>query len=238
MRRNLIVAAAAGIAVIVLIGVGAYAYFFSGLRSSPASLGLSTSPSPNASSTTVSSGLAGTWKVTTGSLAGYRVQELFAGESSKHLAVARTSSVSGGLTVSGDASGYQVSSITVSADLTSLHSVDQVVGRNVTQRDGVVSRQLNVQQFPNATFTAGSASVPGPITTSQVDVTVAGKLSIHGVTKDVTATAKAQVVGGRIEIAGTMTINMTDYGVTPPQVPFTTVDPTATIEFDVFLTKS
>jgi polyisoprenoid-binding protein YceI len=238
MRRNLIVAAAAGIAVIVLISVGAYAYFFSGLRSSPASLGLSTSPSPKTSGNTVSSGLAGTWKVTTGSLAGYRVQELFAGESSKHLAVARTSSVSGGLTVSGDASGYQVSSITLSADLTSLHSVDQVVGRNVTQRDGVVSRQLNVQQFPNATFTADSASVAGPITTSQVDLTVAGKLSIHGVTKDVTATAKAQVVRGRIEIAGTMTINMTDYGVTPPQVPFTTVDPTATIEFDVFLTKS
>ena len=238
MRRNLIVAAAAGIAVIVLMGVGAYAYFFSGLRSSPASLGLSTSPSPNPSRNTGSSGLAGTWKATTGSLAGYRVQELFASESSKHLAVARTSSVSGGLTVSGDASGYQVSSITLSADLTSLHSVDQVVGRNVTQRDGVVSRQLNVQQFPNATFTASSASVPGPITTSQVDVTVAGKLTIHGVTKDVTATAKAQVVGGNIEIAGTITINMTDYGVTPPQVPFTTVDPTATIEFDVFLTKS
>jgi hypothetical protein len=29
-----------------------------------------------------------------------------------------------------------------------------------------------------------------------------------------------------------------DYGVTPPRAPFVTVDPTATIEFDVFLTKS
>ncbi len=236
MRRNLIVVAAGGIAVIVLMGVGAYAYFFSGLRTSPSSLGLSASPS--ASATTVSSSLAGTWTVTTGSLAGYRVQELFAGETSKHLAVARTSSVSGGLTVTGDASGYQVSSIKLSADLTSLHSVDQVVGRNVTQRDGVVSRQLSVQQFPTATFIASAASVPGPITTSQVDVTVAGKLTIHGVTRDVTATAKAQVIGGKIEIAGTVTINMTDYGVSPPQVPFTTVDPTATIEFDVFLTRS
>ncbi len=236
MRRNLIIAAAGGIAVIVLMGVGAYAYFFSGLRTSPSSLGLSASPS--ASAAAVSSSLAGTWTVTTGSLAGYRVQELFAGETSKHLAVARTSSVSGGLTVTGDANGYQVSSIKLSADLTSLHSVDQVVGRNVTQRDGVVSRQLSVQQFPTATFIASAASVPGPITTSQVDVTVAGKLTIHGVTKDVTATAKAQVIGGKIEIAGTMTINMTDYGVSPPQVPFTTVDPTATIEFDVYLTRS
>ena len=148
MKRNLISAAAAGLAIIVVMGAAAYAYFFSGLRTSPASLGLST---PSASSSpTAATGLAATWKVTTGSLAGYRVQELFVGESSKHLAVARTSSVSGGLTISGDSSGYQVSGIMLTADLTSLHSVDQVAGRNVSQRDGIVMGQLATQQFPNA----------------------------------------------------------------------------------------
>jgi polyisoprenoid-binding protein YceI len=238
MRRNVILGAAAAIAVMALIGAGAYAYFFSGLRTSPSSLALSASPTAGSTATAASTGLAGTWKVTTGSLAGYRVQELFAGETSKHLAVARTSDVSGNLTVSGDSSGYQVSGITLNADLSGLHSVDQVVGRNVTQRDGIVSRQLNVQQFPDARFTATSASVPGPIAASPADVTAAGKLTIHGVTRDVTASAKAQVVGDRIEIAGTMTINMTDYGVTPPQVPFTAVDSTVTIEFDVFLTRT
>jgi polyisoprenoid-binding protein YceI len=239
MRRNLIVAAAAGIAVIVVLGAGAYVYFFSGLRTSPGSLALSASPTArSASPTAAPTGLAGTWKVTTGSLAGYRVQELFAGATSKHEAVARTSNVSGSLTVSGDATGYQVSGITLAADLSSLHSVDQVVGRNVTQRDGIVSRQLNVQQFPNAAFAAASAAAAGPITASPVDVTAPGKLTIRGVTHDVTATAKAQVIGDRIEIAGTVTINMTDYGVTPPQVPFTAVDTTVTIEFDLFLNKS
>lgn len=234
MRRNLIVTAAAGIVAIALAGLGGYVYFFSNLRSSPASLALSVSPSP----ATAASGLAGTWKVTTGSLAGYRVQELFVGETSKHLAVARTSNLSGGLTVSGDANGYQVSGITLTADLSSLHSVDQVVGRNVTQRDGIVSRQLDVQQFPNATFTAGSVSVPATVTSSPANVTAAGKLTIRGVTKDVSVSATAQVVGDKIEIAGTTTINMTDYGVTPPQVPFTTVDRAVTIEFDAFLVRS
>jgi polyisoprenoid-binding protein YceI len=234
MRRSLIVAAAAGIVAIALAGVGGYVYFFSNLRSSPASLALSASPSP----ATASSGLAGTWNVTTGSLAGYRVQELFVGETSKHLAVARTSNVSGGLTVSGDANGYQVSGITLTADVSSLHSVDQVVGRNVTQRDGIVSRQLDVQQFPNATFTATSVSVPGTVTSSPANVTAAGRLTIRGVTKDVSVAGTAQVVGDKIEIAGTTTINMTDYGVTPPQVPFTTVDRAVTIEFDAFLVKS
>jgi polyisoprenoid-binding protein YceI len=234
MRRNLIVGAAAGIVAIALVGVGGYVYFFSNLRSSPAPLGLSASPSP----ATASSGLAGTWKVTTGSLAGYRVQELFVGETSKHLAVAQTSNVSGGFTVSGDASGYQVSAITLTADVSSLQSVDTVVGRQVTQRDGIVSRQLDVQQFPNATFTATSASVPVSVTTSRADMTVAGKLTIRGVTKEATVSAQAQAVGDKIEIAGTTTINMTDYGVTPPRVPFTTVDAATTIEFHIFLVRS
>jgi len=238
MKRNLIIAAVAGVAVLALIGSGGYTYFFSGLRTSPDTLGLSSAtPSATAGSTSATN-LTGKWNIATGSLVGYRVQELFAGASSKHLAVARTSDVSGSLAISGDASGYTVSGITLTANLTSLHSVDQVAGRNVSQRDGVVTRQLAVQQFPSATFTTTSASVPGSLYSAQVDVSAPGMLTIHGVTRDVTATAKAQVVGDKVEIAGTLTINMTDYGVSPPQAPFVTVDPTATIEFDIFLTKA
>jgi polyisoprenoid-binding protein YceI len=82
------------------------------------------------------------------------------------------------------------------------------------------------------------ASVPGSITSSPGDVTLLGRLTIHGVTKDVTATAHAQMVGDMIEIAGTLTISMGDYSVSPPRAPFVTVDPTAVIEFDVFLARS
>ncbi|GAC1474762.1 MAG: hypothetical protein PVS3B2_07350 [Candidatus Dormibacteraceae bacterium] len=237
MKRNLVVAATTALAIIVVMGVAAYAYFFSGLRTTPTGLGLSTTP-PSSSSTTAPKGLAGAWTVTSGSLAGYRVQELFAGENSKHEAVARTSNVSGGLTVSGDASGYQVGAITLTVDLTGLHSVDQVAGRNVSQRDGIVARQLETQQIPFATFTAAAASVPGSVTSTPADVTLLGRLTIHGVTKDVTATAHAQVVGDKIEIAGKLTINMADYEISPPRAPFVTVDSTATIDFDVFLVKA
>ena len=237
MKRNLIVAATACVAVFALIGAGGYIYFFSGLRTSPATLGLSSSTPSTAPGSPSATGLTGKWNIASGSLVGYRVQELFAGESSKHLAVARTSDVTGSLTISGDSNGYTVSGIALTANLTSLHSVDQVAGRNVSQRDGIVTRQLAVQQFPNATFTATSTSVPGSLSSAQVDVSAPGKLTIHGVSKDVTAAAKAQVVGDKVEIAGTLTVNMTDYGVSPPQAPFVTVDPTATIEFDIFLTK-
>ena len=239
MKNRLIIAGAAMLAVVALAGGGAYVYFFSGLRSSPSALGLSATPSSTAPGSPITSGsLAGNWTVTTGSVAGYRVKELFVGQTSKHEAVARTSTVSGSLTVSGDSSGYQVNAITITAALTDIHSVDSVAGRDVSQRDGFVARQMNLQQFPNATFTASSVSVTRAASGSAVDISLPGKLTIHGVTKDVTATAKAQLTGNKVEVAGSVAIDMTDYGVSPPSVPFTTVDSQVTIEFDVFLTKS
>src|SRR5207245_2560902 len=237
MKNRILIAGVAVVAAVGLAGGGAYVYFFSGLRSTPATLGLSATPNASPTATT-STGLAGSWTVTTGSLAGYRVKELFVGQSSKHEAVARTSTVSGTVAVSGDAtSGYQVSAITIMAVLTDLHSIDSVAGRDVTQRDGVVSRQMDLQQFPNATFIASSLSVPGPVTSQTIELSIPGKLTIHGVTKDVTATAKAQEAGGKLEIAGSVAIDMTDYGVSPPAVPFVTVDSQVTVEFDIFLTK-
>jgi polyisoprenoid-binding protein YceI len=235
MRRQPLVGAAAGIAAIALIAGGAYVYFFSGLRTSPKPLTLSATPAATGTPITQSSGLAGKWTVASGSLAGYRVKELFVGQTSQHEAIARTSTVTGGLTVTGDSSGYQVNALSISAGLAGLHSVDQVAGRDVSLRDSIVLRQLNVQQYPAATFTATSVSVPGSVSSQQVDVSVAGKITIHGVTKDVTPNAKAQVIGNQIEIAGSLSIDMTDFQVTPPQVPFTTVDSKVTIEFDVFL---
>jgi polyisoprenoid-binding protein YceI len=241
MRTRIVLVVGALIAVVGLAAGAGYIYYFSGLRSAPAQLGLSGTPTvtatPAASPTSTAS-LTGTWTVTSGSVAGYRIKELFVGQASKHEAVARTSAINGGLTASGGPSGYQLSALTFAANLTSLHSVDSVAGRDVTQRDGVVSRQLDVQQFPTATFTATSATVPGGISTSPVDVTVTGKLTIHGITNDVTVKAKAQLAGGKAEIAGNTTIVMSDYGVSPPFAPFVTVDSTLLIEFDIFLTRS
>lgn len=230
-------AAAAVVAAVALVAGGTYVYYFSGLRTAPAQLGLTTTPTASATTPPPAAGLAGRWTITSGSIVGYRVKELFVGQASKHEAVSRTSTVSGGLTASGDSTGFQVSAMTFTAGLADLHSADSVAGRNVTQRDGVVSRQIDVQRFPTATFTATSASVPGSVTTGQVDVTVTGELTIHGITKDVAVKAKAQMTGEKVEIAGSTSINMGDYGVSPPQVGFVTVDATVLIEFDLFLTK-
>jgi polyisoprenoid-binding protein YceI len=231
------------IAVAVLLALasgGVYVYFFSSLRTSPQALGLQTaSPTATTSASASTSDLAGKWTVTSSSVVGYRVKELFAGQSSKHEAVARTSTVSGAITVAGDAtSGYTITSISITASLAGLHSVDQVAGRDVSQRDGVVSRQLEVQQFPNATFVATTASIPGPVTASKASTIVQGDLTIHGVTKAVTATVQSQVVGGKVEVAGSAAFAMSDFGVSPPFAPFVTVDSQVVVEFDIFLMKA
>jgi polyisoprenoid-binding protein YceI len=240
MTRRLTFGLIAVAVLLALAGGGVYVYFFSSLRTSPQALGLQTaSPTATATASASTSDLAGTWTVTSSSVVGYRVKELFAGQSTKHEAVARTSTVSGGITVAGDAgSGYTIKSISITANLGGLHSVDQVAGRDVSQRDGVVSRQLDVQQFPDATFVATTASIPGPVTASRVSTTVQGDLTIHGVTKTVTATVQSQVVGGKVEVAGSAAFAMSDFGVSPPAAPFVTVDGQVVVEFDIFLAKA
>jgi polyisoprenoid-binding protein YceI len=240
MRRGAI-GVVAVVVVVALGAIGAYLYFFSGLRSAPKPLALAspgTSASPSAAGSS-SGGLVGSWTVGQGSLAGYRVREQFVGQSSPHEAVARTSTVSGGLTVQQSSSAFQASNVNFITQLSGLQSVDQVAGYNVSQRDRFVSRSLDVQQFPEATFKAASVSVPAGASDGQeVTLAVPGQLTIHGVTKDATATVKARFSGGQLQLAGSTPATMTDFGITPPQVPFTKSEPAVTIEFTLVLTRA
>ena len=230
------------VVVVALGAIGSYLYFFSGLRSAPKPLALAspTASSDSPSAAASSNGtIAGSWTVGQGSLAGYRVKEQFVGQSSPHEAVARTSGVSGGLTVQSSSGALQATGISFTAQVSGLQSVDQVAGYNVSQRDRFVSRSLDVQQFPDATFKAASVSVPATAASGQeVSVTVPGQLTIHGVTKDATATLKARLNGSQLDLAGSAPATMTDFGITPPQVPFTTSESTVTIEFTLVLNKA
>jgi len=241
VSRKLWIPIAAVAALVVLGSAGAYVYFFSGLRTSPASLALS---SPSASSTapptgsTTATGGTGTWQIGSGSLVGYRVKEQFAGQASTHEAVARTGDVTGQVTITSSGGTYQMTSAKVTVQLSNLASVDQVAGYNVTNRDRIVQRSLNVSSFPTAVFETQNVTLPAGAETGQaVTVSVPGKLTIHGVTKDVTATLQLRVSGSTAQIAGSIATNMTDYGISPPSVGFTTVQPAVTVEFQLDLSK-
>ena len=57
-------------------------------------------------------------------------------------------------------------------------------------------------------------------------------------TKNVTATLQLRVSGDTAQLAGTIATNMTDFGVSPPTIGFTTVQPAVTIEVALNLTRS
>src|SRR3989442_11507998 len=193
----------AAVAALAVVGsAGAYVYFFSGLRTSPPSLALA---SPSASPATGASANAGTWQIATGSVVGYRVKEQFVGQTSSHEAVARTGDVTGQVTIAQTGSSYQMTSAKITVQLSGLASVDSVAGYNVTNRDRIVQRRLDVSSFPTAVFEAQSVALPAGAETGQTGtVSAPGKLTIPAVTKDVTATLQLPMTPGTAQIAGSM----------------------------------
>ena len=239
MPRRIWIPLAAFIALGLLGGAGAYTYFFSGLRSTPPALSLATpSASAGAPSSAPATAGARTWSIATGSLVGYRVNEQFVGQSSSHQAVARTSDVTGKVVIAQSGTTYEMTSATITVQLASIASVDSVAGYNVTNRDRIVQQSLDVRSYPAATFSAQPVALPAGADGGQaVTVSVPGRLTIHGATKPVTAAIQLRVTGNTAQIAGTITTNMTDFGVSPPTIGFTTVQPAVTIEFSLNLAQ-
>lgn len=241
MSRRALVIAGGGLALLLLAAAaGSYAYYFSGLRSAPKALALS--PTPSASGqvpAATASSLAGNYTIAAGSVVRYRVSEQFAGQTSSHEAVAGTSTVAGGFTATADSTGYQLTNVKITVGLAGLQSQDTVAGFNVSQRDRIVQQSLSVSQFPAASFEASSVDVPSTIDSGQgVTVQVPGKLTVHGVTKDVTFTVNVQASTSGVQAVGSTKVNMTDFGVNPPQIPITVVQPQVTLEFQLNLAKA
>jgi polyisoprenoid-binding protein YceI len=241
MTRTAALAIAIAAVVVAAALAAGYAYFFSGLRAAPKPLALA-SATPAAGATTASAApptaLAGTWTVASGSQAGYRVSEVFAGTTSPHEAVARTSAVSGRLRVAAAADGLEVSGVQLTAQLASLRSVDTVAGRDVALRDRIVSQTLSVSQYPTATFQSQGAAVPAGLEAGRaVQLTLPGQLTIRGVTRPVQVSVQARLSGGQVQAAGSTSFVMTDFGFEPPRLPITTVDAHVTMDFALVLTR-
>jgi polyisoprenoid-binding protein YceI len=164
--------------------------------------------------------VSGTWKVTTGSQAGYRVQEILLGL--HHTAVGRTSKVSGGMIISGttvDAADFKVDMAAVTTD---------AAGRNVQFHDYI----LKTGTYPSATFRLTKpiqlGSVPGD---SQVVTEPAtGNFTLRGVTRPVTFTIKAERVTGGIDLNAEIPIHFARWKIPNPSFAVAKVGSTGTIE--------
>ena len=214
----------------VLAAAAGAGTFLLSRHSAPQALALS---SPG--SATASSALAGKWTVGTGSQVGYRAKEQFINQPSQTEAVARTSDVTGSLDVAVTGGTVKISQMRFTVQLASLTSQDKYATYQVYQRDFFVrSIYLQTNNFPTAVFVADSASFPMPAS-GPVSVDVPGKLTVHGVTRNVTAHVQAQSTGAAAEVAGAISVDMRAFAIEPPDISFTKAQPSVTIEYDLKL---
>ncbi len=229
-NRKLLLGVAGGIVAIAALGVFAV-WFFLIRGDEPAKVSLEsavnslstpgagtptaapsgTAAAPSATSGNASStSLAGTWvpDASKTNFLGYRVVEELA-RVGTNTAVGRTSVVMGQVVLT----ETQVTSATITADLTKLQSDNN-------QRDGQLRNQaIETNKFPTATFVlSGPLPLPDGLASGQAaDVTLPGKLTLHGVTRDVAVPAKAQLKDGSLVVVGSIDIKFADYSINKPQ---------------------
>ena len=199
-----------------------------------ASTGTGTSAS-TAPATTTDGSVAGTWTVAAQSVAGYRVREQLANLPAESDAVGRTDQVTGSITLESSGSTTTLTAGALTVDTTSITS-------DKSQRDNRMRDEgLQTDQFPTATFTLTKpVEIPAAaLAGTASDVTLTGDLTLHGVTKSVEIPAKAQLVNGTIQVAGSLTFPLSDYSITAPNIGgfIVSIADTGTLEFLVNFTK-
>ena len=92
---------------------------------------------------------------------------------------------------------------------------------------------FNVDEFNSITFKSKR------ITKRSADVyDMVGDLTMHGVTKSVTIPLQTQLNGSQIEVVGSLTFPMSDFGMDPPTIAgIVDVESDATLEFQLFLAQ-
>lgn len=222
------------VAVVVVIVGGAIAFWWVALRDTAepeANLAAVEQDAAARPGSSLVDGADGEWTVVPGDnvFAGYRIQELFGGETVKKTATGRTPAVEGTLTVAGD----RITAVVITADLTQLESGES--RRDSSQRNG----GLQTATFPTATFTLTEPiTLPAaPAEGQTVEVDAVGDLTLHGVTRQVTIPLQASFTGGRINVAGGAPIVLADFQIEPPDTPFVRVDDNGEFEVQLAFAK-
>jgi polyisoprenoid-binding protein YceI len=217
-----------GVAGGVVVLVGAFAAF-----GGPIYKQLAGTPdaAPTLASTPAGGGpvgdLSGDWTVSGSSYAGYRVDEVLNG--TPVTVNGRTDAVTGDITVAGS----QVTEGTMTVDVTKI-ATDQ------PPRDAYFQDEaMETGDFPTATFT-----LTQPIAADGVEAgvpatyDVTGDLTLHGVTKSVTARMQASFTSDGGQIVGSIPITFQDFGVQAPSLGFVTVEDHGSVEFSLDVARA
>jgi polyisoprenoid-binding protein YceI len=179
----------------------------------------SSSTAPAAAASTAagsrSGAVAGTWTIPAGSSqAGYRVREQLANLPAESDAVGRTDQVTGSITLETSGSTTTLTAGTITVDTTSITSDE-------SRRDNRLrSEGLETDAYPTATFTVTQpVEIPAAaMNGTPSDITLVGELELHGVKKSVSIPAQAQLVDGTIQVAGSLSFPLSDFGITAPNI--------------------
>ena len=218
------------VAIVVVGGPFVFFHFIEGPAPAPLSLSSETStsePSGSAAPATTAA-VDGGWTVTSGSQAGYRVQETLFGQS--HTAVGRTSSVSGSLNIS----STSVTAGRFSVDLTKVTSDESL------RDEQFQGRIMDTAMYPTATFVLTQPIDLGTVPAEGVEVTeqATGALTMHGVTRTVTFPLTARRSGDLMEVSGSIPITFSDWDISNPSGGPAETGSTGTMEFLVNLVRA
>jgi polyisoprenoid-binding protein YceI len=242
MGKSKLLAGLGALAVVGVIGAGAL-YYFVIRNDSPEAVSIQDAveavrqSSPSAGNNGSAGddrdrAMAGIWRVVPGenSFTGYRVQEELVGVGTT-TAVGRTNALDGTLAFDGD----KITAVEVKADLTQLKSDKSI-------RDGQLRRQaIETDKFPNATFALSSPITINdvPDAGNKVNQTVNGKLTLHGVTRDVSLQVQGVMEGNQVIIVGSTPILFADYSIAKPQAQSVLgVDDKGIMEFQLVFAKA
>jgi polyisoprenoid-binding protein YceI len=140
-----------------------------------------------------------------------------------------------------DVSGTSITQATFTADMTKVSSVNQngdVAGARAAQRDRQFQgRIMQTSTYPTATFqlTEPIAFSSVPPQGSVQNKTATGKLTLHGVTKDVTFAVKCERNGNTAQVNGSIPITFADYNIQNPSFGFVRTEDHGLLEFTLNL---
>ena len=140
---------------------------------------------------------------------GYRVREQLASLGSPNEAVGRSNAVTGTMEVAGDT----VEQVRIEADLTQLTSDE---GR----RDNAIrQRGLESARYPTATLELAEPIqlASTPVQGQDIRGQGTGRLTVHGVTREVDLDLTGRWSGSTIQVVGQLPVKMTDYQIEPPR---------------------
>jgi polyisoprenoid-binding protein YceI len=228
-----------GVLVLMVALGGGYLFVTSRTSGSPPPAALDPAPSTTAgraSGTTQADGAAspdGTWQVSDGgaSYVGYRVREQLTFLSSPNEAVGRSTAVTGTMTVSGDT----VEAARIEADLTRLTSDE-------SRRDNAIrQRGLESERFPTAIVEpAGPIRLAeAPVQGQEVRGQGKGRLTVHGVTREVDLDLRGRWNGSTIQVVGQLPVRMSDYQIEAPRFgPVVSIEDSLAVDFNLVFERA